>query len=333
MSLRPAPAARTDAALVLARPSSRIDTLLRIGDLHLETTGARKLTPEQTVYLRNKYDRPGQPKWWQVDEATVAKRKEEAKAAVPKKEEAQNKAARQGATEKARGKQPAQQPAVEDGLPKLSDKDREEAPEWLYDLLVDGKVIAPSPMPGGSKPTAKTYYLLCMGGEDHVTMRQKITEKHFLDISNRDPAWTAYHNSRVEVHAGDRDKQLEYLASTAGGEWDVKPRTDYGPHVLVNRHYGELPEDVDRIFVQVGFPTEREPFEEFGADKANKAIEKITRNHWDNWGKRTIAIEWEIWKHVTRGNRMAFLQRTKATEIHLIINDFISYGNKIDVAG
>lgn len=324
MSLRPAAAARTDASLALATPSSRIDTVLRIGKLHLESSTA--LTYQERLYLRLKYPKHknGDKEWHQrrdvnelkknvkdltkkgklIEEIAILENEAEAKEAERKKE------ARQRAFNNARRRSPAPPSQSEpQGKAKM--------PSAAHSTLA-------------AQSSTKTYYLLCLGQEDYTTMRKKVDKEYFMVITEPGAlkdAWRAYNNSRVEVNDADKDRKL---AALVRNKWDVNPGTDDQPHVFANRHYGEDEDSMDRIVVAPGHVTE-DVYEPFGDAKANAAIMKIIDEFPDNWGSKVIAIDWDIWKHVNGENRKAFLDATEATEIHLIINDFISFGDNVDL--
>ena len=329
MSLRPAAAARTDASLALATPSSRIDTVLRIGKLHLESSTA--LTYHQRLYLRLKYPKHknGNKQWSDLANAQqlrddvkdltkkgklfeeIARLENEAKAEEDEAKEAERKKeARQRAFNNARQRSPAPPSQSEpQGKAKM--------PSAAHSTLA-------------AKSSTKTYYLLCLGFDDYTTMRKKVDKEYFMVITEPGAlkdAWRAYNNSRVEVHDADKDRKLAALVQN---KWDVNPGTDEQPHVFANRHYGKDEHSMDRIVVAPGYVTEH-VYEPFGDAKANAAIMKIIDEFRDNWGSKVIAIDWDIWKHVNGENRKAFLDATEATEIHLIINDFMSFGDNVDL--
>ena len=280
MSLRPTPAPTGTARAVA--PSSRIDALLHIGQLHLEASTG-KLTQDELDWVRGRYG----AKWWEHPDADARRKeakessREAAKKAAIEKKAGEDKEKRNVAKEKARTKPPAAT-AVASG---------------------------------------KQFYIIHIGGDDNMTMRKKVGKDYFLKTTRHDPAWDRYNDLSVELtQRPDRETRMQALTRQG---WELDPPTSNSPHIRVNPFYDPSDEyDDDRIRAMRELENQR-LFTKFGEHKANAVIMLLATDYYKNWDESNIVIEWDVWKHTTPAVRAFFVERTKATHIHLMINDVL----------
>lgn len=297
MSLRPTPAPTDTARAVAPSSSLRIDALLHIGQLHLEATTG-KLTQEELEWVRQRHG----SRWW--DHPDADKRRAEAKDAKRDPDRPADLKRENASSYEAMKKAAIEKKAEEDKEKRNAAKEKARTKPPAATAAASGN---------------KKFYIISIGGDDYTTMRKKVGKDYFLNLRRPDPAWDEYNDLKVELTLRP-DRETRMQALTRHG-WELNPPTTNSPHIRVNPFYDPYDEDEDDRIRAMRELVDQELFMTFGQQKANAVIVLLARNYNKNWGQSNIVIEWDVWKHTTPAVRAFFVERTKATHIHLMIND------------